>query len=72
MELLNPNYLLLLEALQNRIDVVERIVDFLPHFGTGKYHLSGHEYQQHNSRLHHPVDQPREQFRLVGAELTVR
>lgn len=64
--------LLLLETLENRINIVESIVDLLPHLGTGQDHFAGHENQQHNARLYHTIDQTGKQFRLVRTELAVQ
>ena len=50
---------------QDRIDHLEGCVDLLTDLGTGKYNLAAHENQEHNLRLHHAVDETREQLRFV-------
>lgn len=56
---------------QHRIDQLESLVDLLSHFGTGQDDLARDKNQKHNLRLHHAVDQTREQLRFVGAEVVV-
>lgn len=48
---------LLFKVLENRVDVVEGLVDLLPHLGAGQHHFPGHEDEQHNFWLHHPINQ---------------
>lgn len=59
------------KALQNRIDILQAVDDIPFRFGSGEDDLSVDEDEQHNPWLHHPVDQPWEQFRFVRAELAV-
>lgn len=43
----------LFEGLQDGKDVVEGVVDLLSDFGTRQHDLAAHEYEEHNTRLHH-------------------
>ena len=63
---------LLLKVLEYRVDVVERLVDLLPHFGAGQHDLSGDEDEEDDAGLDHAVDEAGEELGLVGAELAVR
>ena len=54
------------------MDVVERLVDLLPHFGAGQHDLSGDEDEEDDAGLDHAVDEAGEELGLVGAELAVR
>ena len=47
------------------------MVDFLTNFGTGQDNLAADEDEQHNLRLHHAIDEPREEFRFVGREMVM-
>jgi hypothetical protein len=40
----------------------------LTDLGTSQDNLSGHEDEQHDTRLHHTVDETREELRLVRRE----
>ena len=63
---------LLLEVLEDGVDVVERLVDLLPNFGTGQHDLPGDKDEEDDARLDHAVYEAGEQLGLVGAELAVR
>ena len=56
---------------EHRIDQLESRINLLTHFGAGQNDLATNENQEHNLGLHHAVDQTREEFRLVGAEMVV-
>lgn len=58
-------------TLKHRIDHLESLVDLFSHFGSGEHNLAADEDQKHDLRLDHTVDQTREQFRLVRAEVNV-
>jgi len=59
------------EILKHRVDHFKSLVNLLSHFGTRQDDLAGDENEQHNLGLDHTVNQTREQFRLVGAEVVV-
>lgn len=56
---------------EHRIDQLESRINLLTHFGASQNDLTTDEDQEHNLGLHHAVDQTREEFRLVGAEMVV-
>lgn len=56
---------------KHRVDQLKGLVDLLTHFGASQDDLSRHEDQEHDLGLHHAVDQTREEFRLVRAEVVV-
>lgn len=56
-------------TIQHRIYRLERLIDLLSHFRSRQDNLPTHEDQKHDLRLHHPIDQAREQFGLVTAEV---
>ena len=58
----------LAEVGEHRVDEFERLVDFLTDLGTSEDDLARYEDQEDNSRLHHTVDETREELRLVGRE----
>ena len=60
---------MLLEVLENGIDVVEGLVDLLPDLGPREHDLTADEDEKHDPGLDHPVDQAREQLRLIAGEL---
>ena len=55
----------LAEVREHRVDELEGLVDLLADFGASKHDLARDEDEQHNLRLHHPVDETRKQLRLV-------
>jgi hypothetical protein len=61
----------LAEVGEHRVNELERLIDFLAHLGTGQDDLAGYEDEEYNLRLHHAVDETREQLRLVRAEHVV-
>lgn len=52
------------EVRKDRVDELERLVDLLADLGTSEDDLARHEDEEHNLRLHHTVDETREEFRL--------
>jgi len=58
----------LAEVRQDRVDEFEGLVDLLANFRSSEDDLAAYEDEQHNLRLHHTVNQTREQFGLVGRE----
>lgn len=58
----------LAEVAKDRVDELESGVDLFAHFGSSQDDLSRDEYEQHDLRLHHTIDQTREKLRLVGRE----
>lgn len=58
----------LAEIRQDWVNELKGLVDLLTDLGTSKDDLARHEDQEDNSRLHHTVDETREQLRLVGRE----
>jgi hypothetical protein len=58
----------LAEVRQDWVDELEGLVDLLTDLGTGENDLTRYEDQKDNSRLHHTVDETREQLRLVRRE----
>jgi hypothetical protein len=56
---------------QHRIDQLEGLVDFLADFGAREYNLAADENQENNLRLHHTIDETREQLGFVGAEVVM-
>jgi len=58
----------LAEVRKHRIDQLKCLVDLLADLGAGQDDFAGHEDQQDNLGLHHPVDQTREELWLVRAE----
>jgi hypothetical protein len=59
------------EVLKHRVDHLEGLVNFFSYFGSGQDNLATHEDQKHDFRLDHSVDETREKFRLVRAEVHV-
>ena len=66
------SFSLLLEVLEDGVDVVESLIDFLPHLGSGQHNLPRDEDEEDNAGLHHAVDETGEELGFVGAELAVR
>lgn len=64
-------WLSLAEIREHRVDELEGLVNFLAYLGTSEDDLARDEDEQDNLRLHHTVDQTREEFGLVGAEHVV-
>ena len=64
--------LLFLEALQDRVNVLERVIDLLAGFGSGEHNFARDEDEEHDAWFDHAVDESREQLWLVAAELAVR
>jgi hypothetical protein len=58
----------LAEIRQDWVNELKGLVDLLTDLGTSKDDLARYEDQEDNSRLHHTVDETREQLRLVGRE----
>lgn len=58
----------LAEIRQDRVDELESLVNLLTDFGTSEDDLAADEDEQDDLRLHHAVDETREQLRLVGRE----
>jgi len=58
----------LAEVRQDWVDELEGLVDLLTDLGTSEDDLARYENQEDNSRLHHTVDETREQLRLVRRE----
>ena len=58
----------LAEVRQDRVDEFEGLVDLLADLGAREYDLAGDEDEQDDLRLHHSIDETREQLRLVGRE----
>lgn len=56
---------------KHRIDHLESLVDLLTDLGTSEDDLTTDENQKYNLRLHHTVNQTREQLRFVGTEVVV-
>jgi hypothetical protein len=56
---------------EHRIDQLESLINLLTHFGASQNNLTADEDQEHNLGLHHTVDETREEFGLVGAEVVV-
>jgi hypothetical protein len=61
----------LLEILKHRVDHLESLVDFLAHLGASEDDLAADKDEEHNLGLEHAVDQAREEFRLVRAEVVM-
>lgn len=61
----------LAEIRQDGVDELKGLVDFLTDLGTSEDNLARDENQENDPRLHHAVDETREQFRLVGRESVV-
>lgn len=59
------------ETLQNRIDILQALLNGLSVFRARKHDLTVDEYQQHHARLHHAIDQTGKQLRFVRTELLV-
>lgn len=55
----------LAEVIQDGVYEFKRLIDLFTHFGAGQNYLAAHKNQQHDFRLHHAVDQAREEFWLV-------
>ena len=58
-------------TLKHRVDHLESLVNLLAHFGSCQDNLAADEDKEDNLRLDHAVDETREQFRLVGAEVVM-
>ena len=50
---------------------LERLMNLIPDLGTSKDDFAAHEEQKHYLGLDHPVDETREQLRLVRGEVVV-
>lgn len=50
---------------QDRVNVLKCIINFIPDLSTRENDFSGDKNEQHNFRLLHSVNEPRKQFRLV-------
>ena len=58
-------------TLKHRVDHFKGLVDLFTNFGTSQDNLAADEYQEHNLRLDHSVDETREQLRFVRAEVVM-
>jgi hypothetical protein len=47
------------------------LIDLLADLGAGEDDLARDEDEEHNLRLHHAVDETREELRLVGREVVM-
>jgi hypothetical protein len=56
-------------TLQHGVDHLEGGVDLFTNFGTGQDDLPTDEDQENDLRLDHAIDEAREKFRLVRAEV---
>ena len=56
---------------EHRVDQLEGLVDLLTNFGTGQDDLATDEDEQDDLRLHHAIDETREELRLVRAEVVM-
>ena len=56
---------------KHRIDQLESIVDLLSDLGPCQDDLAADEDQEHDLRLDHTVDETREEFRLIRAEMVM-
>lgn len=54
----------LAEVRKDWVDELKGLVDLLPDLGTGEDDLARDEDEEHNLRLHHPVDETWEEFGL--------
>jgi hypothetical protein len=61
----------LAEVAEHRVDEFEGLVDLFTNFRTSQDDLAGHEDQKDDLGTHHTIDETREQFRLVGAEVVM-
>lgn len=59
------------QTLKHRVDHFKSLVNLLPHFGTGQDNLAGNENEEHNLGLDHTINQTREEFGLIGAEIVM-
>lgn len=64
-------FLILSEALQNRINILQTLADFRLRLGAGEHNFSIYKNQQHHARLHHTINEAGKQFRFVRAELSM-
>jgi len=60
-----------LEVLKHRVDHFEGLVNLFSNFRASQDNLATDEDQEHDLRLDHPVDETREQLRLVRAEVVM-
>lgn len=58
----------LAEVGQDRVDEFKGLVDLLTDLCTSENDLATDEDEEHNLRLHHTIDEAREQLRFVGRE----
>lgn len=58
-------------TLKHRVDHFEGLIDLLSNLCASQDDLARHEDEQDNLGLDHAVDETREQFRLVGAEIVM-
>ena len=56
---------------QHRVYHFEGSIDLVSHFGACQHDLAADEDQQDNFRLNHAINEAREEFRLVGAEVVM-
>lgn len=61
----------LAEILEHRVDELKGVVDLVADLGTCEHNLATHEDQEDDLGLDHAVNETREQFRFVGAEVVV-
>ncbi len=54
---------------EGRIDLLEGLVDLFSDFGASKDNLATDEDEKNNLRFDHAVDEAREQFRFIRAEV---
>lgn len=62
-------FLVLPEALQNRIDILEAFVNIASGLGPSKNDLAVHKDEQNHPGLDHSIDETRKEFRFIGTEL---
>lgn len=56
---------------QHRVDHLEGLIDLFSDLGPGQDNLAAYEDEEHNLRLHHPIDETGKQLGLVGAEVVM-
>lgn len=61
----------MVRTLKHRVDHLKRLIDLLAHLRSGQDNLARDEDKQDNLRLDHAIDETREQFWLIGAEVVV-
>ena len=58
-------------TIQHRVYRLKRPINLLPHLRPRQDNLAAHKDQEHNLRLHHPINQAWEQLWLVAAEVVM-